>query len=60
VVDLYSVGTATADFFGDVERERFRGSPFDPPPANIRTNIVGGGFGYFIVSGANREFLIVE
>lgn len=60
VVDLYSIGRETADFLFEVDSEIFRDGPFDPPPANIQTNITGGAVGFFIASGAKRETLIIE
>ncbi len=60
VIDFYSIGLETANFLQDIESEIFRGSPFDPPPTNVRTNITGGAVGYFIVSDARREELVIE
>ena len=60
VLDLFSIGKETSDFLSDIETEIFRDGPFDPPPANIRTNITGGAVGYFIASGGKREIKVVE
>lgn len=60
IVDLHSINPETSDFLSDIETEIFRDTPFDPPPANIPSNIDGGAVGYFIVSSAKREVIIVE
>jgi len=59
VIELYSLGEETANYLFDIESEIFRGGPFDPPPANVRTNFSGGALGYFIVSGAQQVELEV-
>lgn len=60
IVELYSLGEETAQFLLDVELEVFRGGPFDPPPANVRTNFSGGAIGYFIMSGADQQMIVVK
>ncbi len=60
VMDFYSIGLETASYLQDIENEIYRGSPFDAPPANVRTNIEGGAIGYFIASGARREEIVIE
>jgi len=61
VVEVFSIGRETARFLLDVELEVFRGGPFDPPPANVRTNIKGENVvGYFIMSGADRQEILIE
>lgn len=60
VIELYSVGLNTTTYFNDIESEVFRGGPFDPPPTNVGTNISNGGVGYFIVSSARTEVLLIE
>lgn len=60
VLDIFSIGFETSEYLLDVQTEVFRGSIFDTPPANVRTNISGGALGYFIASGANRATLVVE
>lgn len=60
VVELYSIGLETANYLQDIETEIYRGSPFDPPPANVRTNLTGGAVGYFIVSDAKAQSIVVE
>ncbi len=60
VVEVFSIGRETANFLLDVEQEIFRGGPFDPPAANVRSNFSGGAVGYFIISGADRKEIIVE
>ena len=61
VVEIYSIGEETANFLFDIESEIYRGGPFDPPPANIRSNITGGRvFGYFIVSDARRQEVVIR
>lgn len=60
VLEFYSIGEESANFLMDIESEIFRGSPFDPPPANVRTNFTGGAVGYFIISGAQSQELIIK
>lgn len=60
IIELFSIGKEAADFLTDIESETFRGGPFDPPPANVRTNITGGALGFFIVSGAQQVELKIE
>ena len=60
ILEFYSIGMETANFLIDIESEIFRGSPFDPPPANVRTNFTGGAVGYFIISGAQSQELIIK
>lgn len=60
IIELYSIGDETANFLFDIESEIFRGGPFDPPPANVRTNFTGGAVGYFIISGAQKVEIVIE
>lgn len=60
VIRFFSIGDESAQFLVDIESEIFRGSPFDPPPANVRTNFTGGAVGYFIISGAQTQEIIIE
>jgi len=60
IVELYSIGIEAVNFLADIENEIFRGTPFDAPPANIRSNFNNGAVGYFLMSGANRVEAIVE
>jgi len=60
VIEFYSIGLETSKFLQDIDGEIYRDSPFDPPPANVRTNISGGAVGYFIVSDARRVEMIVD
>ena len=60
VIEFHSIGLETANFLQDIELEIYRGSPFDPPPANVRTNITGGAIGYFVVSDARRAEVVIE
>jgi len=60
VVEMHSIGIETSRFLQDIENEIYRGSPFDPPPANVRTNITGGAVGYFIMSDARLEEIVIE
>lgn len=60
ILDFFSIGMETASYLQDIENEIFRGSPFDAPPANVRTNIEGGAIGYFIVSDARRAEFVIE
>ncbi len=60
VLEFYSIGEESANFLMDIESEIFRGSPFDPPPANVRTNFTGGAVGYFIISGAQSQEIIIK
>lgn len=60
IIELYSIGQEAANYLFDIESEIFRGGPFDPPPANVRSNITGGAIGFFLVSGARQVELIIE
>ncbi len=60
VVEIYSIGNQTQKFLVDIELEVYRGGPFDPPPANVRTNISGGAIGYFIIADARREEIVIR
>ena len=60
ILELFSIGDETANYLADIESEIYRGLPFDPPPANVRTNFTGGAIGYFIISGAKQVEIIVE
>jgi len=60
IVELYSIGKDASNFIEDIFNEKDRGSLFDPPPVNIRTNISNGAIGYFIIGGARREQIIIK
>jgi len=60
ILDIHSIGVETSNFLVDIQNEIFRGSPFDEPPANVRTNITGGAIGYFIVSDSRREEVLIQ
>lgn len=60
MVEIHSIGVETSDYLQDIVNEIFRGGPFDAPPANVRTNIVGGAIGYFIVSDARVQELLID
>lgn len=60
IIELYSIGQDAANYLFDIESEVFRGGPFDPPPANVRTNINGGAIGFFIASGAQQVELLID
>lgn len=60
IIELYSIGDEAANYFSDIESEVFRGGPFDPPPANVRTNISNGALGYFIIADTRSIELIVK
>lgn len=60
VIELLSIGKESASFIADIESEVFRGGPFDPPPANVRSNISNGALGYFIMADAKSVELIVK
>lgn len=60
VIELYSIGIETSNYLVDIESEIFRGGPFDPPPANVRSNIQGGALGYFIAAGAKQVSIIKQ
>jgi len=60
IIELYSIGKETVNYFSDIESEVFSDGPFDAPPANIRTNISNGALGYFIIGDAESVELIVE
>lgn len=59
-VELHSIGLETSKFLQDIQDELFRGSPFDAPPTNVRTNISGGAIGYFIVGDSRRAELVIQ
>lgn len=60
VVEIYSIGNETQKFLVDIELEIYRGGPFDPPPANVRTNISDGAVGYFIMADARQETIVIN
>jgi len=60
VIELYSIGQEAVEYLNGIESEVFRGSPFDPPPANVNTNISNGAVGYFMASGAKKVELLIE
>lgn len=60
VVDFYSIGVETSDHLQEIENEIFRGSPFDAPPANVKTNISGGAVGYFLVADGRRVEMVIQ
>ncbi len=60
VFDFHSVGLDAINFFEDISSEIYRDSPFDPPPANVSTNIEGGAIGYFIIADSRRNILVIE
>jgi len=60
VIELYSIGRETINYLYDIENEIFRGGPFDPPPANVRTNFDNGALGYFIMSGGQQVEIVIE
>lgn len=60
IIDFFSIGLESSDYLQEIENEIFRGSLFDAPPANVRTNIEGGAIGYFIASDARRAQFVLE
>lgn len=58
IIELYSIGKETYNFLIDIESEVFRDGPFDPPPANVRTNFTNGAIGYFIIGEAQTVQII--
>jgi len=60
IVEIFSIGKPSAQFLQDIELEVFRGGPFDPPPANVRTNFTGDVVGYFIMSGSDQQEIIIQ
>lgn len=60
IVEIYSIGTESVDYLDEIAAETFRGGPFDPPPANVSTNITGGAVGYFMVADARSSTFIIR
>lgn len=60
IVEIYSIGTKSVDYLIELATETFRGGPFDPPPANVSTNITGGAIGYFMIADARTSVLIIS
>lgn len=60
-VEQYRVSKAYYYFLVELQNQVSRsGTPFDPPPVNPRTNITGGGFGFFSVSNVSKDSLVVK
>lgn len=49
-LEMLSIDKDYYDFLIALQLERFRGSPFDGPAANVPTNMTGGALGFFVVS----------
>lgn len=49
-MEMWSISKGYFDFLVGIQLEKFRGSPFDGPPANIPTNLTNGALGYFVVA----------
>ncbi|MFK8102363.1 MAG: DUF4249 domain-containing protein [Saprospiraceae bacterium] len=60
VVEIHSIGKAVSEYLQEIENEIYRGGPFDPPPANVKTNMEGGAIGYFIISDARKAEIVIE
>lgn len=60
VVELISIGKEAAQFIRDIKREEEKGSLFDSPPVNTRTNISNGAIGYFMMGQTKREMIIIN
>ncbi len=60
VFELFSIGLESNNYLMDIESEIFRGSPFDAPPANVRSNFNNGAVGYFIMSGGSQVEEVLE
>lgn len=60
IVEIYSIGTKSVDYLIELATETFRGGPFDPPPANVSTNITGGAIGYFMIADARTSTIIIS
>ncbi len=59
MIEIHSIGFEAAGYIAEIEAEIFRESPFEAPPANVRTNISNGAVGYFIISSSRREEIII-
>lgn len=49
-LEMLSISEDYYDFLIALQMERFRGSPFDGPAANVPTNMNNGALGFFVVS----------
>lgn len=54
VLQLYGLSKEAHDYLQAISIETFRGGLFDTPPANVPTNIEGGGFGFFIAAAVEE------
>jgi Domain of unknown function (DUF4249) len=60
-VEQYNISKAYFDFLLELQRQVSRsGTPFDPPPVNPRSNIQGGGFGFFSVVNVSKASIVVS
>lgn len=55
VLEMKSIDAEYYDFLYAIQLARFRGSPFDGPPANAPTNISNGGLGFFQAVDVSRK-----
>jgi len=60
-IEQYNISQGYFDFLAELESQLDRsGTPFDPPPVNPRSNIEGGGFGYFSVLNLSKATIVVS
>lgn len=61
-VEQLRINEGYYDFIsGFATQQQRAGTPFDPPPSNPRSNITGGGYGYFsVVNITAKEVLVTD
>lgn len=60
-IEQYNISQGYFDFLAELESQLDRsGTPFDAPPVNPRSNIEGGGFGYFSVLNLSKATIVVS
>lgn len=60
VVEMHSIGVSSYFFLEEMSNVIYGNGPFDPPPANVKTNISNGAVGYFIISDARRDEIVIQ
>lgn len=60
-LEMFSISKEYYDYIVGLMLETvWRGSPWDGPPANLKTNISNGGMGYFHALAAKRDKIVIQ
>ncbi len=60
-VEQYRISREYYNFIGEFSNQQNRsGTPFDPPPSNPKTNIIGGAYGFFSVVNVSSAEVVVS